>query len=365
MHRDDQMTPNERMRAYFSGEEVDRLPIMPMAGTISAKMAGMTQRERRSSAKNDARAQIHLYEELGLDGVGTEWGGYPVGRLFGSKINDPEDRVPAVVDHVIKHPSQIDELHFEPDDLNKDPGFIHTIDTLKYCIDALHDEVGTAVIVQGPFTAAAGCWEISQLLRATIRDPESVHKLMKVCTQVIEAGLEKIVATGGGVTIVDPVASGSVISRDAYLEFVQPYMTEIVQFMKGLGAGTGYHICGNTNAITRDMVDTGATTLSVDALVDLEKAKEEVGDRVTLVGNVDPIDAMMLGGPEEIEREIRKDLRKAWDSPRGFILATGCDTPLNAPVENLYTFMDIARRYARYPVDPARFEEPEGCESDV
>ena len=38
MHKDDQMTPNERMAGFFSGEEIDRLPAMPFTVSVAGKV---------------------------------------------------------------------------------------------------------------------------------------------------------------------------------------------------------------------------------------------------------------------------------------------------------------------------------------
>lgn len=56
MHKDDQMTPNERLGAFFSGGEMDRLPTLPFVVTVAGQIVGMTHREKRSCAKNQAEA---------------------------------------------------------------------------------------------------------------------------------------------------------------------------------------------------------------------------------------------------------------------------------------------------------------------
>ena len=56
MHQGDQMTPNERLQAYFSGEDVDRIPALLFYDSSSGKIAGMTHREKRSDAAHIAKA---------------------------------------------------------------------------------------------------------------------------------------------------------------------------------------------------------------------------------------------------------------------------------------------------------------------
>ena len=79
MHKDDQMTPLERSAAMARGEEIDRTPIMPFFVTGAGKVAGMTHREKRSSAKNQAAAQIACYERFGHDSLTIEYGLHAIG----------------------------------------------------------------------------------------------------------------------------------------------------------------------------------------------------------------------------------------------------------------------------------------------
>ena len=85
--------------------------------------------------------------------------------------------------------------------------------------------------------------------------------------------------------------------------------------------------------------------LSVDVKVPLLRAKELAGSKVSLIGNVDPINTMMLGTPEEVHTEVMRDITDCADSPNGYLISTGCDIPIDAPIENIYAFMDAVREY--------------------
>lgn len=67
MHKDDEMTPIERMEGFLTGKSIDRSLAMPFTVSMAGKAAGMTHREKRSSAKNQAMAQVACYERFGHD----------------------------------------------------------------------------------------------------------------------------------------------------------------------------------------------------------------------------------------------------------------------------------------------------------
>ena len=97
------------------------------------------------------------------------------------------------------------------------------------------------------------------------------------------------------------------------------------------------------------LAKTGADVLSVDE-VDLGEACGRVGDRVTLMGNVCPSGALLEGTPQEVEAEAIDCLRKAGGSPRGFILASGCEVPIDAPRENVQALIAAADRWGKLPL---------------
>ncbi|MBQ9564580.1 MAG: uroporphyrinogen decarboxylase family protein, partial [Synergistaceae bacterium] len=183
--------------------------------------------------------------------------------------------------------------------------------------------------------------------RALRRTPEKVHELLRFSTEAIKLVCRDFAALGAGFTLCDPVASGTILRKEDYRTFVFPYTRELVEHFHGLGCSVTYHICGNTTKILEPMVDTGVDVLSIDNIVDLKETKERVGDRICVAGNVDPVRVMLEGTPEDVEAGVKLCFDQAWDTPKGYILATGCGIPNAAPAENVFRFMDAARKYGR------------------
>ena len=97
MHKEDKMTPNERFTAFMTGKPMDRILSMPVACSMSGLALGMTHKEKRSTARNEARAQIACYERFGNDLTVIEYGLHGVGAALGSQMSNPEDSVPAKI----------------------------------------------------------------------------------------------------------------------------------------------------------------------------------------------------------------------------------------------------------------------------
>ena len=91
------------------------------------------------------------------------------------------------------------------------------------------------------------------------------------------------------------------------------------------------------------MADAGADCISIDEVQDLEVAKHSVGDRVRLMGNVSPTATILQGTPADVRRETLSCIRKAHDNPKGFIVASGCSLPTEAPFANIQAMVDAVR----------------------
>ncbi len=142
--------------------------------------------------------------------------------------------------------------------------------------------------------------------------------------------------------LVDPVASGSVISPRAFEEFALPGLRAVLGEIRRLGFPPILHICGRTAPVIEMMADAGADAMSVDQIA-LADARRLVGDRVCLMGNVRPTEALLEGTPASVRAEALECLRACADNPRGFILASGCEVPVEVPAENVLALMDAAR----------------------
>lgn len=357
MHPQDKMIPKERMGAYLSGKSVDRVPILPFITAVSGKAAGMSHKAKRSSAQNMAACQIACYRRFGHDSVSIEYGLHGVGTCMGSLTNDPENNVPAIIDHYLKDLDHLEDmLSLEKVSINNDPWSARCFEAMQIMQKEIGDEVGLSIAPPGPFTAASSLFPVAKLLRATQKAPEKVHKLLRFTTDALKIIANEYVGAGAGFSICDPVASGSILSKKAYCEFVQPYTKELIDHVHALGKGVTYHVCGNTSTLTEELVNTGCNVLSIDNRVSLEDTRKRVGHLLPIMGNVDPVDTMMLGKPAQVEDAVRSCFAAAYDSPKKYMLSTGCGIPIEAPIENIDAFMAAGRKYGAFPLDPENFK---------
>jgi len=232
------------------------------------------------------------------------------------------------------------------------------IEALRLTKDALIDEVDVSASMSGPFSVAASVVGTENLLKWMIKYPEKVHTLMEIVSESNNRYIEEVAKLGISIGFADPVSSTSLISPKQFREFSLPALQRNVDKIKEkTGKSPGIHICGKSKEIWEDVVNTGISNFSIDNIEDLEEAKEIIGNRVVITGNVPPVDVLYAGTKEEIFKSVKECIRKGHDSKNGYILSTGCQIPMHTPMKNIEMFMEAGKLYGKYPIDLEKLME--------
>lgn len=348
------MTSKERTVAALTGKPYDRIPVNLLISDHAARVIGVTVGEYNQSAQLMAKGQIAAWRRYGSDMVNTGPGLSGIPEAIGSRVAFP-DSTPYVEDFVVKEEADLDRLKIP--DPEKDGRLPLFLEAGAIVVAEIGDQVPVSMTTAGPFTTAANIRGTEKFLRDLHKNPAFVHRLLRLATESIVRFAEKAIQVGVRPGLADPTASGTLISQHQFREFALPYLKETVERITAFaGAAPSLHICGNTTRIWEDMVDTGVGLLSLDDMVDIGEARDRVGNRVALLGNIRPTAVMYQGTPDDVRDNARECLAKAWDSPRGYILGLGCGLPINTPPENIHALVRAARDLGRWPLDQARFQ---------
>ncbi|MDR1194447.1 MAG: uroporphyrinogen decarboxylase family protein [Peptococcaceae bacterium] len=341
------MTALERQAAYAKGEEVDHIPFKLISSDTAANLYGYTYGECRRDVRAQRDVMEKLAEEFGSGAVGGGLGLKCVGEALGSKLRYPENGLEYIEEHLARDYAALDSL--EVPDPRENEFLRAKLERMRYLKNAF-PKFGVGTTVAGPLTTAASLRSPDLILRDMRRRPEELHRLLAFCVDTSLAWMDAVVQEFGplGCNIADPVTSVSVVSKQQFEEFTMPHLRDLVE---GIKARTGFmpslHICGKTKPIWEHLVTLGFLSFSVDNCEDLAEVKAKVGDRMSISGNVPPVDVLRNGTIDEVIDSVRICLQKASDSPMGYMLAAGCQVPLGTPRENLYAYIYAARKYGR------------------
>ena len=215
-------------------------------------------------------------------------------------------------------------------------------------VEAL-DIVPIEMSIGGPFTIASNLRGVERLLRDCRKCPENIHRLMRLITDSEKSCIELAADFGFGIAMADPVANPSLIGPKMYENFVYPYTKELTDFtLEKTGKKVSLHMCGKTDSIWKYFKEYELNEVSLDNIVDLEKAAKELGEFVPIAGNVDPVEVIMNGTEEDIVRAVHSCISAGMKAKKGYVLATGCDVPEKTAPEQIDIFMKAARTYRRH-----------------
>jgi uroporphyrinogen decarboxylase len=346
----DRLTPLERLAAYGRGQPVDRLPCVPIVGNTAARVVGVKVSAFRGNGRLLADAHVAAYRRFGYDNIRIFTDLYTQAEAMGAKIHYPDDETAYLAGPAITSVDQIASLR--PVDPEKDGNLPHHLEAMEIAFQAVGREVPVTGALTGPFTTASFLIGTENLVRLTLRDPASVHRLCEVALQGSLAYARAILATGCTPSLTDAMCSTTVISPRQFREFGLPYLRRLVEFIHAGKRPVTLHICGKTHPIWEAMADTGADCLSIDNAADLGEAKTKVGHRVRLMGNVPPSEIMLQGTPAQVRDSVHATVRKAHDNPRGLVVASGCSLPVETPFANIDAMLDAVREIG-WPVNSA------------
>lgn len=173
--------------------------------------------------------------------------------------------------------------------------------------------------------------------------------------ETIKAYVEAGIKIGLNPAISEPMSSCTVVSPKIFREFSLPYLKELVDFIKSKGKGVIVHICGQTNKIWPDLAELGIAGMSIDNVASLAECKKIIGDKTKILGNVDPGGIMYSGNRLDVRLKTLECIQDGHDSPKGYIVMSGCSLPIESPLENIKEMLDTVREVG-YPVNINKVE---------
>ncbi len=331
----------DRFRDALAGKPGDRVPLFPMiAGWAAANFAEVPAPALSRSPDLIAQAQIAAKETLGYDSLYAYADALYIPEAFGCKVRFLETG--PLVSPLMPSIGDARELP-EPD--VKTSGRLPVILELAEKLGSYSkDRIPVLGMFEGPFTTLCRVVEAEHILRLVYKNPSLLNELLdRIAAFLLQFGRALLESGANVIFIPEPTASASMISPAMFRRFVLPRLQRLTQ---ELPAPCILHICGNTAPLLEPMAHSGADVLSLDQCMDLSAARA-ASPGVSLGGNVDPVDALLMGTKEKVAEAARKCLQKAGTAR--FVLMSGCGIPPASPIENVRAMVCAAEEYGLGP----------------
>lgn len=249
-------------------------------------------------------------------------------EAFGTDIVFDDNEVPTVSGRLLTSAADVEALQIPTLDAKRVPEYLKANRLAAAELDV--PLFGGCI---GPFSLAGRLYDMTELMMAMYIEPDTANLLLDKCTQFILEYCKQIKASGSaGVVMAEPAAG--LLSNDDCFTYSSLFVKRIIDELQDDNFVVMLHNCGNTGQCTKAMIDTGAAALHFGNKIDMAQVLAEVPSDIVVSGNIDPVEIMKFGTPQQVA-DAAKSLLALAEKHNNFILSTGCDVPPETPFENI------------------------------
>jgi MtaA/CmuA family methyltransferase len=324
------------MSALFGGRKG---PFPPVGNPTSIACHGLMDKAGVSfpEAHLDAGAMAQLalagHEVLGFDTVMPEYSVDQEAAALGAQVDwGDRDRMPDVKAFPNSDFSDITV----PDDFLEKPSCRVVLDALGILRHHVGGRVAIVGKVMGPWTLSyhmAGTQNF--LLAVGMGETAKVTRMLRQLMPVSVAFANAQFKAGADVVVLADHVTRNLVGPYHYKEILLPIHQEITAQM---GGPLILHVCGNCSDRLEMFAESGVDAYHFEWQVDAKEAVRRIGDRISLVGNVNNPQTLLQGTPEDVYKQARYAIEAGVH-----IIGPECAIPLSTPIENLRAIVEAAQ----------------------
>lgn len=228
-------------------------------------------------------------------------------------------------------------------DIDAQLGYV--LDAVAQVRQALDNEVPLIGFSGSPFTLACymveggGSSDFHSLKRMLYTRPDLLHRILEITAASVTVYLNAQIERGAqAVMLFD--TWGGVLSHAAFHAFSLAYLKRVLNGLKREHEGVRVPSIVFTKGgglWLESLAECGADALGLDWTVDIGAARQRVGSRVALQGNLDP--AILLSTPDAVRREAEQVLA-GFGSGAGHVFNLGHGVSQFTPPENVAALVE-------------------------
>ena len=283
----------------------------------------------------NAMAELALagHELVGFDTVMPEYSVVQEAAAMGAQVDwGDRDRMPDVKDFPNADFSDV----VVPADLLEKPACRVVLDALSILRRHVGGRAAVVGKVMGPWTMSyhmAGTQNF--LLAVGMGETAKVTRMLRQLMPVTIAFINAQFAAGADIVVLADHATRNLVGPHHYEQLLLPIHQEITA---QAGGPLILHVCGNCSDRLELFARTGVDAYHFEWAIDSREAVQRVGDRISLVGNINNARTLLQGTPEDVYQQARYAIEAGVN-----IIGPECAIPLSTPLENLKAIVAAAR----------------------
>jgi len=312
----------------FRLEQTGRVPWVPFVGVHGGYLVGLDAGEYLSSSENIVWGISAAIDRYDPDGIPVMFDLQVEAEILGCGLQWSKDNPPSVVSHPLMEGKTTDQL----------PGYDHTKGRLPVALEATrqlrekYPDIALYGLITGPFTLALHLLG-TEIFTRMMMEPEAIQELLTYTSTIAEKTASYYIEAGADViAVVDPMTSQ--IDPGSFEQFVSAPATAIFESIRQKSAWSSFFVCGHAQQNIEAMCRCKPDNVSIDENIPLDYVRDvALKHNISFGGNMRLTVVLLLGSEEDAQREALDCMDSAGN--KGFLLAPGCDLPMETPPENL------------------------------
>lgn len=323
------MTSRQRVLAGLARQPVDRTPVCNPTSVATVELMDLVDAPfPRANREPELMARLAAtgYTELGFDSIMPVFSIIQESSALGCKIQwEQKDNWPTVK---MSEPiwATVDDVKI-PSDVLTHPDTACVLEAIRILRREYGDEVAIIGKTMGPWSLAYHCFGVEAFLLMSLDDPDQTKRILDALKGLtIDYGRAQIEAGADAVTLPDH-ATGDLVSGEYY----ERYLRDLhIEFAESIECPIILHICGRTVDRMEFIAQTGMAAFHFDSKNQPQESIDIVGDRISLVGNINNPETLFSKDEESVATEVMKNLDAGVQ-----LVGPECAIPLQTSIENL------------------------------
>lgn len=214
-------------------------------------------------------------------------------------------------------------------------------------IRLIREHFGDRVLIEGscaaPYSSAGLLFGLEETMMLTATGSDLLERACDFFVELQSVYIRAQIEAGAhAVWLGDCNAFSGMLSLEQYRRFAFPACRRLVD--RAHDAGAIVHLMNSEVSIPYLLAESelGVDIINCGPGADMTAASKALAGRTCLSGNLDPIEVLMRGTPDQVARETER-IVQACHPAGGYLFCTGEMNPRDTPVENMRAMIDAAR----------------------
>ncbi len=327
------MTGKELIKEAFALKEPERIPWIPFVGCHGGNLIKKKADEYLKSSDLMIRGLSKAIELYNPDGIPVAFDLQIEAEALGCKLQWADKNPPAVISHVLSEKS-ISDLKIPSQKDARIPVVLEVATTIR----KNYPDIALYGLITGPFTLALHLLGTDIFLKM-YESPDEINELLEFTKEVAKAMACYYIDAGCDViAVVDPMTSQ--IDTGSFETFISEPETEVFELIRSKNVLSSFFVCGHAQHNIELMCACKPDNVSIDENIPLEYVRDiALKNKISFGGNMKLTVVLLMGSVDDVYQEVIECLDRG--GKKGYILAPGCDLPMNTPQENLMAVKNL------------------------